>query len=240
MRKYLVAASVVMHVGVLLALFAAGIWRLQRLDPEKQRIDLAVSAPPPPAPSGSPAPAAQRITPKQPKHAVDHVVQPVSIEPVVPTTPAVAIAGLGSGEGSGDGTGSGSGAGSGDGPPGGVCTAHCDSGSAAEPVVIVTEPKLVPPTVLRALRTSGDTQVQAPETVRSELVRGGQHQLRAMFKLCIDPQGAVASVGMLHSSGFPAYDDVLVAAMRAWRYRPYEVNAIAVPACGVVTFVYSL
>ena len=56
-RPLLVAVSLSVHLVVVLGLFVAGFWRLDRLDAPRRTIDLAVAPPPPPAPSGSPSAA---------------------------------------------------------------------------------------------------------------------------------------------------------------------------------------
>jgi hypothetical protein len=232
MRAWLVGISLVLHIAVIFGLFIAGMWRIDQLEPGKHSIDLRVALPPPPAAGGSPAPKAQPFTPKH--HIVHEVVQPVD-HVIVATSEAPS-------EDPGTGTGSGSGSGSGDGD--GPCTEDCGPGSGAAPPPMVVPPPpppaMVAPTVLRGLRVSGETQIQPSHDIRLQLFNEGRNELTAMFKLCIDTRGSVSSIAQLRSTGFPAYDGQLTGAIRTWQYRPYTVNNLPIPVCGVVTFNYSM
>jgi periplasmic protein TonB len=232
-RHWLVGVSLVLHIAVIFGLFVAGMWRVDQLDPAKHHIDLAVQLPPPPAPSGGPTLKAQPFTPRTPRHVVH---EPVQIEKPVTEVPSTETGGPGLG----------SGIGSGDGPPDsdGPCLTDCGPGSAAAPAPVqVTPPPApasIPPTVLRGLRISGETQIQANDNVKTEMRRDGKDEVKAMFKVCLDTHGDVGSLSMLRSSGYSAYDADLLAAIRGWRYRPYLVNTTAIPVCGVVTFIYGM
>ena len=50
--------------------------------------------------------------------------------------------------------------------------------------------------------------------------------------------GAVNTLNVLKSSGFPAYDQKITREMRNWRYRPYMINGKPAPVCTAVTFIY--
>jgi TonB family protein len=232
MRAWLVGTSLVLHIGVIFGLFVAGMWRIDQLDPAKHRVDIGLAPPPPPAASGSPTPKAQPFTPKH--HITHDVVQPVQHVTVATSEIESEISGTGSGTGSGSGSDPDS-----DGP----CTENCGPGSAAAlPVVVQAPPPpmMVAPTLLRGLRISGETQVQASNSIKAQLLNEGRSELTGMFKVCIDARGSVSSIGQLRSTGFPAYDDQLAGAIRTWRYRPYAVNNVPIPVCGVVTFNYSM
>ena len=232
-RHWLVGVSLVLHIAVIFGLFVAGMWRVDRLDAAKHHIDLAVQLPPPAAAAGGPTLKAQAFTHKPPRHKPTELVQ---IEKPVTDTASTETGGPGLG----------SGIGSGDGPPDsdGPCLTDCGPGSAAapEPVKVTPPPAPtpVPPMVLRGLRISGETQIQANDNVKTEMRRDGKDEVKAMFKVCLDTRGEVGSLSMLRSSGYSAYDADLLAAMRAWRYRPYLVNTTAIPVCGVVTFIYGM
>lgn len=235
-RRTLVVASLGAHAALAFALFAAGIWHLQRLDPERRRFDLAVAAPPPPPPAGSPAAAhALKIAPKVHRRIVHEPVQPT----VTSEVQVVEDTGAGSGDGSGSGTGSGSGSGS------GTCTLpSCGVlPQIAPPALPQQPPPLVrptlPPRVLQALRISGDTQIEPPDDVKIAMERDGRSRTMAIFELCLDSGGNVHGVRLVRSSGYSGYDQRLTEAMWRWRYHPYRVAGQAVPACGVVTFDYA-
>jgi TonB family protein len=94
--------------------------------------------------------------------------------------------------------------------------------------------------ILRALRLRGETQIHPPRDVYDQIYRSGNLQTSAEVKVCLTTVGTVSSVTLRRSSGYPAYDEALVGAVRGWLYRPYTVNGAAVPACGAVKFQYAM
>jgi TonB family protein len=236
MRKWLVGVSLVVHIAILFALFVAGAWRIDRLDAGKHHVDIAVAPAPPAASGGSPKAAAQTFTPKQ--HIVHDTVQPT--QHVAPA-PVVATADVSEGTGTGAGVGSNPGDGEGSGFAGGVtCDLPGCSGEPPPPVVAPPQQQMVAPTVLKGMRISGETQIQPNDALKSQLLHEGASKLVAMFKVCVDTQGNVNATTQLRSTGYAAYDQELLGAVRAWRYRPYSVGGAAVPVCGIVTFNYEM
>lgn len=122
----------------------------------------------------------------------------------------------------------------------------CDDGNVAAgdgcSAVCTTEIKTinVPPMVLQGMRISGETQIQAPDTVKTMMMRDGKDRTVGALKLCIATDGAIKSVSILSSTKYEAYDAKLVSTARTWRYKPYTVNGTPMPVCGVVTFVYTI
>jgi TonB family protein len=233
MRAWLVGTSLVVHLSLIFGLFVAGAWRLDQLDPGKHHVDIWLPMPPPSAASGSPAPKAQPFTPK--RHITHDLVAPVPRVAEVPATEVATSTGTGTGEGSG----------SGDDPTGtGQCTENCGPGSDAPPVIAHVEvpktPTMIAPGLLRGMRISGETQIQASDVVKVQMMRDGKDKVSAMFKVCVDTAGGVSSLSRLRATGYPPYDEQLEAAIRAWRYRPYSANGVAIPVCGVVTFNYDM
>ncbi len=98
----------------------------------------------------------------------------------------------------------------------------------------------VPPTVLQGLRISGETQVHAPDTVKTTMLRDGRDRSVGVLKLCIATDGGISSVSVAATTKYEAYDAKLVSAVRSWRYKPYTVNGSPMPVCGMVTFVYTI
>jgi TonB family protein len=242
MRSPLVVTSVGLHVLAVSGLMIAGFWKLDRLDPARMTFDLAVASPPPPAASGSPAAAkAEPFKRKQPPKVMAHdIVQPEKRD--VETKAAKASTEPSDGTG---GTGSGAGSGSGTDPIGtGSCAVPpCGgegSGSAAPVIQKVTPPIVVPPTVIKGLRTSGETQIHPPPPVKTAMLRDGAGKVVATLRLCVGTGGEVTGVSVLNSSGYGGYDAALYDGLRRWHYKAYEVNGRKVPVCGVVTFVYSI
>jgi TonB family protein len=238
-RRWLVTGSVLFHVAALGGLAIAAMWRIDKL-PINDHAGVVAAFEMPPEPRGG-APKAQVLKPKDP--VVVKVKPPVITQPVVTqeqhvTTTQVAVSttigtGTGSGTGTGTGTGSGSASGSGTGSGSG-------SGSAAEAVVhkTVTKPPIITPADAKALRISGDDQIDAPGAVKVAMVHAGQASLFAAIRICISAGGEVDSVTILRSTGYSEYDQKLVDEMGTWQFHPYLKEGVATAACTVDTLRY--
>lgn len=244
-KPTLLVAAVAAHGALLFGLVVSGIWHIDQLDPGRHTVNLAVLEPP--AASGSPAaPAVQpKMIPKQ--HVTKDLVQPVKkLEVKIDTTPIDFTASTGPGNGLGSGSGSG------DNPDGkdddtGTCKGDgCAPTTAApppppQPEIHIPPPvQTLPPMMLAGLRTSGNTQVSPPDTVKQAMLREDHTRVSGAFRVCLGTRGEIASVARVASTKYPAYDDTLVAAIRTWGYKPYTMNGTPVPACGMVTFIYSI
>jgi cysteine-rich repeat protein len=260
-RRWLVAVSIVAHLSILIGVFVSGVWRIDRLDhgPLHARLD-GWRPPPPPAPSGGPIAAKlPDFVPKARKPVTKALHQP---QPPIDDKPAEPEIGTGSGSGSGSGS-------DGDtgtcrencGPPAPpadpVCGnsaveagEQCDDGNTVDgdgcsstcriEVKPPPQPTNVLPTVLQGLRISGETQVHPSAVTQNQMMHEGTHRVDATIKLCIGTDGAIVSTSVLATTGYPAYDAALVAAVGQWRYQPYLVSGRAVPACSTVHFVYTI
>jgi len=238
MRSPLVITSVGLHIAVVSGFLVAGLWKLDRLDPGRATFDLAVATPPAAAASGSPS--AAKAEPFKRKKVKRITTDIVAYKKVIEETPTRSTEpGDGTGDGSG-GTGSGGGSGSGTDPHGtGTCTIPpCGDGKDKKKDEVKTI--LVPPTVIKGLRTSGETQIHPPPTVRTAMLRDGASKVVAAMRVCVGVDGEVSDVSFLKSSGYAGYDAALDDGLRRWHYRAYEVDGRKVPVCGVVTFVYSI
>jgi hypothetical protein len=101
-------------------------------------------------------------------------------------------------------------------------------------------PQNVPPTLLEGSRTAGDKNITPDDVTKTEIARSGRDRIIGSFKLCVGTRGDVASVTLLKSTGFPAYDQKILSTMQdEWKYRPYMVNGNVTPVCTAVTFIYS-
>jgi TonB family protein len=90
------------------------------------------------------------------------------------------------------------------------------------------------------LRISGETQIHPSTATRNMMMRANASSTTAVILLCIATDGRVASATMQRSTTYGDYDQALLSAMHAWRYRPYRVNGAVVPACGIVNFEYKM
>jgi len=125
---------------------------------------------------------------------------------------------------------------------------QCDDGNAADGdgcsaacrVEVKPRPALqtVTPNVLSALRISGTTQIRPDDTTATQIQRDGASRVSGTVKLCIGTDGNVTSARMLASTRYSSYDATLLSAVYAWRYQPYSVGGVQVPACSTVTFIY--
>ena len=98
---------------------------------------------------------------------------------------------------------------------------------------------LAPPT-LASLRLSGKTRPQPSEADVNQMLTRGVDSVRGAIELCISARGSVMDVTLTASTGYPGYDKTLLAAVHDWRYRPYTINSVPVPACGTVDFIYNV
>ncbi|MBA3539329.1 MAG: hypothetical protein H0T79_06845 [Deltaproteobacteria bacterium] len=255
-RKLLIAGSLVVHGALAFGLFVSGVWKLERLDPERRTLGLAVMEPP--AAAGSPlgAQVAPKLVPKIKKVVIKELRQP-TLAPTEPAAPTVATAATGNGERSGAGSGSGSNP-DGDDTSTGTCVGPAcgDAGQPSVPAPHIPPPRcpndptgqlvypacavVVPPTVLKGLRLSGDTNVMPSDVVKTRMLRDGNTRSTGVFKVCITASGGIQSVAQSGTTRYPEYDAALAGAIRGWRYDPYRVGGHAVAACGVVTFVYTI
>jgi len=93
---------------------------------------------------------------------------------------------------------------------------------------------------LELIRLSGTTQVMPSEDTQSLMRRDrrdGAASVKGSVGLCVATTGRVTAARLERSTGYPAYDQALLAAVRAWRYQPYARPGTAV-ACTTVTFEY--
>jgi len=262
-RRWLISVSLFAHLGLGIVLFATGVWRIEKLDGGRADLALAVMLPPAEQEGGPKA----GEKPKDPVAKKDKRVVKVS-QPERKDLEAKAITtslpGIGEGSGSGSGAGSGSGSGTspspcdhdciGDTIQGPVCGngvvetgETCDDGNLTNGDGCSTScrgepPKVnvLPPTVFQGLRISGETQIQAPNVVKTQMMRDRKDRVLGTLKVCIATDGGISSVSVAASTTYPEYDARLVAAARGWRYRAYLVNGRPMPACSAVTFVYTI
>jgi len=96
------------------------------------------------------------------------------------------------------------------------------------------------PYVPNGLRLAGDQQVYPSASTLALMARDRTPRIVATLKLCLTADGDIASVKLVESSRYAAYDTALLAAVRTWRYAPAQANRATLPACSMVTFVYEV
>ena len=238
MRRYLVLVSLTGHAVLVFVFFVAGLWHIDRLEAAKRPFDLAVAPEPslpPPAPSGGgalPKPKLRHKLPPPREITLPPVARPTEVpDPIHAEVP-------GTGGGSGSDVGPGTGPGKPTDP--GTCTTPPCGESKQEPKDDVVTTIRIPPPTIRSLRISGETQIQPPEAVKTAMVHEDRRRTSASFEVCLSATGDVVSIRLVGSSGYDRYDAALAAAIRTWRYRPFQVGGRAIPVCGIVTFVYAM
>ena len=80
----------------------------------------------------------------------------------------------------------------------------------------------------------------ASDMAAEEWLSSLAEELRQKHRQSIDAVGNVASSRQIKSSGYAAYDAVLVQGLSHWRYRPYTLDGRGIPVCSVVTFLYAM
>jgi hypothetical protein len=94
----------------------------------------------------------------------------------------------------------------------------------------------VAPQALEARRLAGDRIVEPDAETKKKIVADQRRIAAAIFQLCIDERGAVVTTDLLHSSGYPDWDDKIRSTMReTWRYRAFELKGHLTPVCTAVT-----
>ena len=243
-RKTLVASSFALHAGIGVALFITSIWKIDRLEAGRIQTSLAI-APSAPAPEGGPiAGQVAAIVPKHREHRPEALVQPKL--PTEAPTPDLAPATTGAGAGSGDAEGPGTGEGPADSD--GTCEGPDCGGGSGSPIVATRPPEpvapptpmIVAPTLLAALRISGDTQIFPSDVTKTAMLRDGKSRVTGTLQICLAASGAISSASVRASTKYPDFDQRLVAAARAWRYQPFTVNGKPAPVCAMTTFVYTI
>jgi TonB family protein len=89
-----------------------------------------------------------------------------------------------------------------------------------------------------ANRIAGSATVDPDPKTKAAIAASGKTPVKIMVKVCVDMAGAIAEVDLVRSSGFPAYDQEIKAAIRTWKYKPFVVSGAPTRACSVAVFIY--
>lgn len=242
-RKTLIGISILGHAALFTGVLVHSAWDVEKLD-YKSRSSITLAALPPPASEGAsmdlPRPKEMARKMKPVKETVQPRKRPDDLKIVIEQPDH------GGGQTAGPGT---------DGPPGvtdGPCKpedGNCSTAPlppvppappALPPAPEPPKPTLVAPQILKGLRISGDVAIHPPRDVYNQMFRDKELKTSGILKVCITKTGAIASVAVAKSTGYPAYDDALVDAARRWVYKPYSVGGTPMPACSTVTFMYQM
>lgn len=241
-----IAGSVLAHMVVIIAITVAGMWKVEK-NTFKGRTDITIRthhvgvvAPPPLGKSSV----------KQ--HNKKVVIRKKLVTNRQPTTRQTATVKVDHNATGSDGPGREDGqvGGTGDDPNAQVtsltaCRAGelCGTGMPSVPRIEPPKlppvrPKIVPANVIAGSRISGNARILPSDAVKIRIANAGDSQIVGAVLMCLSTSGAVASVKLVRSTGYNAYDQKLLRTMRSWRYRPYRVNSTAVPVCSSITFIY--
>jgi cysteine-rich repeat protein len=256
--------SIAAHIGVLVALLLAASWRIDKLTFAGPTIYLAG----PGSPTPDPGEGAARPTPPERPHVVKRtrrVTELAQPEPAPPVEVAEPVAIRDEGrvaEPSGAGLNllgncvegaecipagllaieQAPVCGNGKVEPGEQCDdgGHinndgCSARCTTERTVVVD------PRIIEGYRVAGEPQIHPPDKVRDRMQDRGEMRAVGIVKMCLGTDGVPSSLQIHRTTGYKDYDDLLLARMRAWRYRPYQLaDGTPVTACTLVAFIYRL
>lgn len=127
-------------------------------------------------------------------------------------------------------------------PPGGPPPPSPGAPSSGPPPPPPPPPPPAPPSIvsaktLEANRISGEKNIVPDDVTRTAMAqRGGE--FTGVFKVCVAPDGSVAKVSLMQSTGFPSYDQKIINQIRAWRYQPFTARDAPSLVCAAMVFIY--
>jgi hypothetical protein len=220
-----IAVAAFVHAAGISAAIVASIWSVNKLTPKYVAVTWQPTAapPPPPPPAAAPSPPAP-VTPSAPATARG---------PLKPDVPVTTASPLSTNTGTGDpnaptGTGE------------GIQTGIPDGTGDPVPEPPPAPPATIDIRTLTALRISGDSMIRLPPHVLRALADQGVRRVDVPVRLCLSTDGVPTQIELGRSTGNSQGDDHIRDSVRTWRYRPYQVNGRAVPACGVVLLQYQI
>jgi TonB family protein len=99
------------------------------------------------------------------------------------------------------------------------------------------EPELLAPRAFESLRIAGTVTVAIDAPLANEIRAAAKDRILASYRVCLDENGAIASVKQVVSSKVAAYDRAAAATIQGWTFRPYTVAGEPMPACSIVSLV---
>jgi hypothetical protein len=91
---------------------------------------------------------------------------------------------------------------------------------------------------LEQLRKTGSRDIAPNPATIEWMVLDGVKLVSVDLKLCISTPGLVAYAEIVKPSDYPSYAERIRLEAVDWTFRPFKQNAIAVPACSIVTINY--
>ncbi len=104
------------------------------------------------------------------------------------------------------------------------------------PAAVVAE---IHPGVLRGLLIAGELHVRPDDATRAAMSHAGEREIHAKVAVCLDPDGR-ATTAMLTPSGRQHFDEAVLTAVAAWRFRPYRRDGRPVAVCSSARFRHHL
>jgi hypothetical protein len=96
------------------------------------------------------------------------------------------------------------------------------------------------PQAIEVHRIAGSKLIVPDDRAKTVLGHTNIDRLVGTFKLCLTPEGRVAAVVPLRSTGVASYDrKIIQEIMTTWQYSPFLDHGNPVAVCTAVTFVYS-
>jgi protein TonB len=225
-RRLMVALSLVLHGGLVVAAIVYSFWHVDVLSPPTVTVTFLNNTPPPPPPPPPPkkkvATQTKPVTPKD-------IVQPKPNDILQPKTKPEEAKEDDGEEGGEEGGVAGGVVG---GIAGGVAVGALPPAAARPPPPKPEEvaPKFLPPNIAgQQLLTDPRKDPQYRVTLPPALGSAGM-RLWAMLKVCVSEQGDVWDVKIIKSMDATA-DSLLQAKIKTWRYKPVSIDGHAVKFC---------
>jgi hypothetical protein len=108
----------------------------------------------------------------------------------------------------------------------------------ADPSAPAPSEKLVSQQAIEPQRIAGDKLIPLPDDALIRLHEARKDKVTVRTKVCVDEQGAPASVRMQKPSGDDKVDELITTRIMEWRYRPFLVGGVAQRVCFIVLFTY--
>lgn len=90
------------------------------------------------------------------------------------------------------------------------------------------------------VRVEGDARLVPDAETAAAMVAAGRTKVITSWAVLVDTAGWVHEVAPITSSGFVAYDVVIAAGIKTWRFAPYlDSDGFAIPVATTFTFVWT-